>query len=497
MKKLFTKDNLKICFLIIYAVIIFLVLLKHEPSGDEVQAWNIARDLSIFDIFKQMRVEGHPCLWHLMLVPFAKLGLPVYFISVISYIVMIVTMYLIVYKSPFSNFIKIAIILSSPFLYFYSIISRSYCLIALIVTLICIFYNKRHDKPLIYGSLIFLLFNTHVIMGGMASILLFFFILESISLMVKNKGINKKLIISCIIGLFGGIVLCLQLFGSYETNILTTHLDYNSLGVSGLFDYFFEKYNLELYYFTNRIFRFNMSYIILVLLLILIIILSFYKCKEMIMFLVSYIYFMFINYFIFYSITLRAVIVIFLLMFICWIIKEDIKLLNNKVAKYCFNGLQILLIFYSILSIPFGVESYLDDFNNEVTDAHNVASYIEKNIEEDSMIIYIGLSDVSILGYLPNRSFYNLSTNEYMTFLAWDDNVFRKVDYMDIVDALSLSSTKAYILYYTDINSEYDNMIEKVKMNYNTKLVYESKNDSKYFNTSQQYIAYELYEISY
>ena len=49
----------------------------HEPWFDEAQSWAIARSGTIKEIlFEIPHYEGHPPLWHLILVPFAKLGAP-------------------------------------------------------------------------------------------------------------------------------------------------------------------------------------------------------------------------------------------------------------------------------------------------------------------------------------------------------------------------------------------------------------------------------------
>ena len=48
----------------------------HEPWFDEIQAYLIARDASVHDIlFHLPHYEGHPPLWHLLLMIPARLGL--------------------------------------------------------------------------------------------------------------------------------------------------------------------------------------------------------------------------------------------------------------------------------------------------------------------------------------------------------------------------------------------------------------------------------------
>ena len=62
-------------FFVIYAIVSLAGVITHESWADEAQAWLIARDLNVIEIVKQMKYEGHSCLWHLILMPFAKMRL--------------------------------------------------------------------------------------------------------------------------------------------------------------------------------------------------------------------------------------------------------------------------------------------------------------------------------------------------------------------------------------------------------------------------------------
>ena len=74
------EDWLLHLVLLIYVVLIFIVVLNHEQWADEAQAWLLARDSSLFGLlFKNMRYEGHPPLWHLILMlPSRLLPVPRY-----------------------------------------------------------------------------------------------------------------------------------------------------------------------------------------------------------------------------------------------------------------------------------------------------------------------------------------------------------------------------------------------------------------------------------
>src|ERR1700761_8262081 len=54
--------------LFLYAALVAFAIPFHEPWADEAQAWQMARALSIHDLFLHaLRYEGTPGLWHLFL----------------------------------------------------------------------------------------------------------------------------------------------------------------------------------------------------------------------------------------------------------------------------------------------------------------------------------------------------------------------------------------------------------------------------------------------
>ncbi len=49
-------------------------VLTHEPWRDELHTWLVTRDLSVLQMWHEMRWEGHVLLWQLVLHPFARWG---------------------------------------------------------------------------------------------------------------------------------------------------------------------------------------------------------------------------------------------------------------------------------------------------------------------------------------------------------------------------------------------------------------------------------------
>ncbi len=135
--------------MIAYSIGHLIIGFFHEPWFDESLAWLIARDSSLYEIlFVAPHFEGHPSLWHLVLMPFAKSGMPFGLsLNIISLLFSGSAITIFILKAPFKRIIRLSI----PFTYFvfyqYSIISRPYCMMMLAFMLMAITYRKRDEKP--------------------------------------------------------------------------------------------------------------------------------------------------------------------------------------------------------------------------------------------------------------------------------------------------------------------------------------------------------------
>lgn len=134
---------------LLYTIFHFVISYFHEPWYDEAVSWQIAKCASVKDIiFTLPHYEGHPPLWHLILLPFAKLGCPYEFsLSLVSMIFAGASVMLIIWKSPFPRIIRLLLPFTYFFFYQYSVISRPYCVMMLAFVLTAITFNDRDTKP--------------------------------------------------------------------------------------------------------------------------------------------------------------------------------------------------------------------------------------------------------------------------------------------------------------------------------------------------------------
>lgn len=127
----------------VFALVLLLLLWRHEMWRDELQAWLLVRDSSsLVDLWHNSRYEGHPLLWHMMLFPLAHLFAQPAVMKVLHWVIAVGCAALVVYRAPFPMLIKGAIIFSYLPLYEYGVISRNYGLTMLGVWLFCVLLQR-------------------------------------------------------------------------------------------------------------------------------------------------------------------------------------------------------------------------------------------------------------------------------------------------------------------------------------------------------------------
>lgn len=161
---------------LLYAAAHLLMAIFHEPWYDEAVSWQIARCASVRDIlFRIPHYEGHPPLWHLILLPFAKLGAPYELsLTLVSLVFAGAAVGLIIYHAPFPRIVRLLLPFTYFFFYQYGVISRPYCVMMLAFILLAMGYRSRNEKPGKYTLSLMLLCLTSaygiLFAGGLAMV---------------------------------------------------------------------------------------------------------------------------------------------------------------------------------------------------------------------------------------------------------------------------------------------------------------------------------------
>lgn len=214
---------INVVFLIIHFMLQLFLAMHHEAWRDESQAWIIARNASFSEILGLCPSEGHPCLWFFLLKVCCMCGVSFYSLSFISIVIMAVAVGLLLWKAPFGLFTKVCVLLSPVFFYYNPVICRIYSVVVLLIVLLCVCWPERRRYPITYGIIVALLFQSHILIAGLAIGCL-------IEIIINYKDLveNKNAAVGFIIPIISFIFMILELRQTSKTetfiNITAGHV---------------------------------------------------------------------------------------------------------------------------------------------------------------------------------------------------------------------------------------------------------------------------------
>lgn len=161
---------------------------RHEPWRDELHTWLVTRDLSLGELWHEMRWEGHVMLWQLVLHPFARWGAPVWTLGAVSWAINWATLAFFAKKAPFGAVEKAVAMASVAFAYLNPVVSRCYVLVPPLLFGLAALWGERDRRPLLFGGLVALLANTHLYLEGTAGLIALVFAWENVLRRKDGKG---------------------------------------------------------------------------------------------------------------------------------------------------------------------------------------------------------------------------------------------------------------------------------------------------------------------
>lgn len=510
--KKYIKDNKKdLIIILIYAIVTFIVtIFFHEKWRDEAQAWLLARDLNPIELFKQMKYEGHPPLWHLILMPFAKLGFPYMTISIISWVIMCVSSWILLRKAPFKQTTKILILFSASFIYFYPTISRNYCLIPLAIAIIASIYPNRNVKKIQYVLSVLFLAYTHVFMLGLVGILYLFFFLEQFFYIKKSKNEKQVLGLSFAIAVIGLLCLVSMLFGSIGAN--------NDISTSN--NLFIKIHSWKMFARVVKIYAKNINVLLrsveagivgeigytkgfnaicFIGIIALLVFQIKVNKKNAIILVISCLWQMMIYLFIYSDTSDQKLNTMFLIfIFIAWINlacdSKKIKNINDKFTKYIMQ----FCIFIVILSDIFGLTNIQNEINQVYSDSKNAANYINQNLDEDAIIVCTNCPTASaIIPYLKNVKFWNPFSKQYFSYIIWKNDFNTDLEIDEIINNIKeeLPLKKVYLLesYEHTTLEENPNILKLIENGTLSEELYSSNEFNEFIKFDE---IYKLYKVN-
>ena len=438
----------KIALWLIFAVwLVFngILLIRHELWRDEANVWLMARNLSPWELLSEIKYQGHPCLWYLLVMPLAKAGLPFKSIGVLSLFIMSFAAIVFLKKMPICLPIKGICLFSPIFTYFYSDIARNYCLIAILLILLAWCYPQRNEKTLLYGLFLGLLVQADTIAIAPAGMISLVWVCESIWKSVRHK--NPETVMRVWKGAL--IPLISLLFWIWQFYKVSDSPEF-AVRELGLGELIREVKNFAFAILIRMTgWEKNACFLFLLLLLVAMLVISVRvrSLQAMIVLVFSFLFQAFFSAVIYQLHIWHYISLCFVFIWSIWILQFQMKEKECK-DRISQGAMWIVELLIGVLAICMfinwnsdGESSNLSNaWNGLYSDGVNTAEFIEENIPENELIVSDNIPMAStVLAYLDGYCFYYAGSGEPASYADWSERQSGTVSFADLVSWVQTS----------------------------------------------------------
>lgn len=163
----------------LFVVIAGYAMLHHEPWGDEIHSWNIAKGSATYlDVIRNSRFEGHPPTWYTIMWTISKFTHNYSYVQLVHLMIATCTVVLFLFYSPLPLMARLLIPFGYYFLFEFAILSRNYAIGVLLAFGICLLIRQQFRyKMVCYYAMLLFLSNGHLFALILAGSLHLYFLL--------------------------------------------------------------------------------------------------------------------------------------------------------------------------------------------------------------------------------------------------------------------------------------------------------------------------------
>lgn len=170
-----------------YALLLGFTIFRHQMWSDELQAFLIARDSrSIAELFQNLRYEGHPALWHLLLLIPSHISWNPVGMQILNYLLALTEAWLILSVRELKLFVRLLLIFSFTLFYTDGTLARSYMLAVLLLTAAQLSHNQKHKFNYLTILFLALAIQTHFFAIPIALLLAFWLFFPELTSHSRN-----------------------------------------------------------------------------------------------------------------------------------------------------------------------------------------------------------------------------------------------------------------------------------------------------------------------
>lgn len=428
------------CF-VTYVVFNGVLLWNHEPWRDEANVWLMARELSPLQLLREIKYQGHPCLWYLLVMPFAKLGFPFRVIGILSTVIMAVAAWFYLWRAHQSPVLKIMVLFSPVFTYFYPTIARNYCLVALLLILLAVCYQDRNKYPIRYGILLGLLVQADTIAIAPAGMITLVWFLENAFAGVREKNVRK--VMQCLKGaVIPFLSLLFWIVQFYQVSDSPV-FEFQRFGVRELL----HEVRNYMYIILVRLTGWSQAectcFFVIVFVSMILLSIQIRNAGSMAVLLANVMFQCVFSVMVYQLHIWHYLSLCFTFIWMLWTMQQIAAEKGVEKEKWYRSAFLMLQIAFGILIVAMFLHWNSDEepsniqnaLHGSYSDGRYAAEYIKKNVDPDAVLITTNICmESTIVAFLNDYSFYYAGNGQIETYADWSE---RQTGYITVEEVVA------------------------------------------------------------
>lgn len=381
---------------------LFMVLLAgyfvHEPWKDETQAWLMARDMTIPELWRNAGTEGHPIGWHLLVKPLTLLGLPFDSLRLVNIALVLMAAVVVMRSAPFRIWQRAIVIFTPPFVYF-GMYARSYSLLLLLCTLHAAAYATRRDRPLRYGLLLGSIANVSVLFMPYVGLMGLWWLWETCRERLRAARVVGAVLMGILV-----LLACIQLIPPAEmAQVRTSSRWHVFLGALSL-----ERFMKRFDFFVMPLF-FVFPWILKML-----------RVDRVLsgIALASMVFFPFVNTFIYGLSAWHWFACFSIMLFVSWMLKIRSDQFGWDVRAV--SAILVLYLWLAAFSVYESSRLFVIDSFSPASNTPAFLSYARENLLDKDVAGHEILNVTPILAYIPDKKIWSPVSRQWTTYVVFD-----------------------------------------------------------------------------
>lgn len=465
---------------LLFAAVTLLMVFHHEPWRDEAQGYVLVRDTTLTELILHMKFESQFLLWYLLTWVLVHLfGVTIFGLNLLHWAVSCCTAFLVLRRAPFRLLTRAALIFAVLFAFEFTVVTRHYAIGVFLLAILMVNWRARFKHSVLYACGIAVCASTNLpiwaCLGGICTAIGYE--------VITRKLWSHHVVTAMLIAVFGFLLALAEIFNGHGFG--SPYVSYRGNQVAGfdlakrfrdMSDAFFNTVFFPLFQWGHQVPRnvkeglgfSGLDWCLLWLLIACFLIGVLYFARKSVSALVCFLTSAFLMFSLqyvggFHSMRHVGFLLIGTVVS-CWIaaLEEDspcgIAFLA-RLPRWTATGLGVvsgcaagMLLFLQAVLTPFFVWM---EMKYPFSHGQAASYFIRDNISKDvPMYCFSARSNVSVLPWIPGRSYFIFDRMEQGTYSKWGRSHGLSMEDMADVIAERLEPGQRYAVFVVAMNED-------------------------------------------